>query len=314
MKTYVLVIIAFSSCAFIYGSTSAMNKMALKYFSPEVAMMYRMLIGFLSCLVIFLYRIFIKQNIKNDLIIFYKTSLTYKLHLIIGSLINLGFPHVLIAIAQLWCQSALVQITKPITPIISQILSHFCFHDEPFTFMKFISILFSLIGVTLNAIPSFINSNKEYQKKEQGIGFLFILMGVSLFGLASVYFKKFLPNLDITISTLFQNLVSFLYCLILSLFIVKPKKIIEETSGASFEGFLWVTLLGVLSSNVAIHCYMYMIEKIGAVRTNFVPFGQIIIGVLLGIFWLKEWSNYKVWEIVISILGLILIFSAILFA
>ena len=119
--------------------------------------------------------------------------------------------------------------------------------------------------------------------------------------------------MDITISTLFQNLVSFLYCLILSLFIVKPKKIIEETSGASFEGFLWVTLLGVLSSNVAIHCYMYMIEKIGAVRTNFVPFGQIIIGVLLGIFWLKEWSNYKVWEIVISILGLILIFSAILF-
>lgn len=58
---------------------------------------------------------------------------------------------------------------------------------------------------------------------------------------------------------------------------------------------------------------MYLINKIGAVRTNFIPFGQIIIGVLLGIFWLKEWSNYKLFDIFISIFGLLFIFAAILF-
>ena len=90
-----------------------------------------------------------------------------------------------------------------------------------------------------------------------------------------------------------------------------PSKIQKTLVNATWYGWIWPLMLGVLASGVAVHCFMYLVNNLGAVGANFIPFGQILVGVTLGIAWLHEWAPYKVWEIIISIIGILFLVMAI---
>jgi drug/metabolite transporter (DMT)-like permease len=143
------------------------------------------------------------------------------------------------------------------------------------------------------------------------LGYLFLVVSVALFGLATVYFKLKVPNTDITISSMLQTGGSFVFDVTWSLIMDGPSKIKSCIAAADWVAWMWPLMLGVLASGIAVHGFMYLVNRLGAVGANFVPFGQIIVGVTLGVAWLHEWAQYRWWEIGMSALGVLCLVTAI---
>jgi drug/metabolite transporter (DMT)-like permease len=160
-------------------------------------------------------------------------------------------------------------------------------------------------------VPSFIHTDTSGQAQLVAIGFVLLFVSVSLFGIATVYFKLKVPNTDITVSSFIQTGTSFLFDIIWSLIMDGPAKIKQCCTEATAMDWIWPLLLGVIASGLAVHCFMYLVNNLGAVGANFVPFGQIVVGVILGVAWLKEWKAYRPWEIGISCLGIAMLIGAI---
>jgi drug/metabolite transporter (DMT)-like permease len=270
-----------------------------------------MLFGCGFCIIILIFRLIFEPNYTTHVKSHFNQGIRPILHIIVGGFLNLAIPHSLIAIAQQWIPSAAVQLTKPLSPAVSQICSHFWIPDEPFTFRKFIALLSAVTGVTLAAVPSFLHTDSSDGTLLVAIGFVFLIISVSLFGLATVYFKLRVPNTDITVSAMVQTGSSFVFDITWSLIMDGPEKIRDCVTSANGLAWIWPLMLGVLASGVAVHGFMHLVHELGAVGANFVPFGQIIVGVTLGVAWLHEWAAYRWWEVAMSIAGVLFLIGAI---
>ena len=259
-----------------------------------------------------IFRLIFEKNYKAIVRAHFTAGFWPIFHLGVGGLLNLGIPHSLINIAQLWIPSAAVQMAKPLTPTVSQICSHFLVPDERFTWLKFSALVCSVIGVSCTAVPSFIHAKTTgTDVTHMAIGYTLLIVAVSLFGVASVYFRVKTPNTDITISSFVQTGVSFVFDIIWSLIMDGPETIKYDITHATWYGWIWPLMLGVLASGVAVHGFMYLVNNLGAVGANFVPFAQILVGVTLGVAWLHEWAPYRLWEIILSSIGLVFLTAAI---
>lgn len=311
MKCSVMIALSFIFCAVAYGASSAAVTQALKQFTPELIIVFRMLFGCGFCVLIMIFRMIFQDGYKSIVKAHFTAGFWPLFHLCIGGLLNLGIPHSLIAIAQQWIPSAAVQLSKPLTPAVSQILSHFLLPDERFTWLKFAALCCAVIGVACSAVPQFLHSATGSDTIHLAIGYALLIVAVSLFGVASVYLKFKTPNTDITISSIVQTGISFFFDIIWSLIMDGPDKIKSTVVNSTWDGWMWPLLLGVLASGVAVHGFMYLVNNLGAVGANFIPFGQIIVGVTLGVAWLHEWAPYDLWEIILSIIGILFLTAAI---
>lgn len=310
-----LIAASFIFCATAYGASSAAVTKGLEAgFTPELLIVFRMVFGCAFCSIVLVFRVIFEKGYKSVVKAHFTSGFGPIFHLIIGGLLNLAIPHSFIAIAQQWIPSAAVQLAKPITPAISQICGHFLLPDERFSLLKGIALVSAVLGVGLCAIPSFMHSAGGAETQNMILGYILLIISVSLFGLATVYFKWKVPNTDITISSVIQTGASFVFDMIWSLIMDGPDKIKQSCVKASENGglgWIWPLMLGVLASGVAVHGFMYLVNNLGAVGANFVPFGQILVGVTLGVAWLKEWSKYLLWEVAISCLGILFLVGAI---
>lgn len=311
MKCSLLIAFSFIFCSVAYGASSAAVTQALKQFTPELIIVFRMVFGCSFCFIVMIFRMIFQKGYATNVRTHFCSGFWPLFHLCVGGLLNLGIPHSLISIAQQWIPSASVQLSKPLTPAVSQILSHFLLPDERFTWMKFAALCCAVVGVVCSAVPSFLHTDSSNDTIHLAIGYVLLIVAVSLFGVASVYLKYKTPNTDITVSSLVQTGISFVFDIIWSLIMDGPKKIQSTLVNATWYGWIWPLMLGVLASGVAVHCFMYLVNNLGAVGANFIPFGQILVGVTLGVAWLHEWAPYKIWEIILSVIGILFLVMAI---
>jgi drug/metabolite transporter (DMT)-like permease len=59
--------------------------------------------------------------------------------------------------------------------------------------------------------------------------------------------------------------------------------------------------------------FIYVVREIGPVKANLVDFGQIIVGVVCGVFILNEWKGLKAADGLICWIGVVQIFLALAF-
>jgi drug/metabolite transporter (DMT)-like permease len=312
MKCSATIAAAFVFCAAAYGSSSAAVSRALVGFTPELIIVLRMLFGCISCAL----ALVVRGLFQPGYIAFARSHFTQGLwplvHVTVGGLLNLGIPHSLTAIAQLWIPSAAVQLAKPLAPAVSQLCSHFLLPDERFTRLKFWALVAAIAGVVLTAVPPFMHTPDGRAAALVVVGFVLLFVAGILFGLATVYFKWRVPGADITVSSLVQTGTSMVFDIVWSLIMDGPPKIIRCIKTAAPIDWLWPILLGVVCSGIAVHGFMYLVNNLGAVGANFVPFGQIIVGLVLGVVWLHEWKDYALWEVAVSIVGILFLTGAII--
>jgi drug/metabolite transporter (DMT)-like permease len=312
MKCSVVTAIAFVIITILYGSSYAVVSKGLKYFSAGAFQTLRMSTALVGTLVILLVRYItnnksIRQHIRHDI-----NSKTI-FWLIIGGLVNLGVPHCLITVGQAWVSSASVQLMQPFATAAGAIFGHFFFDDEPFTLTKGISIGLSLVGVALTGVPSFLHAGTEGSKVTIGnlvLGYGLVIISLIMFGVAPGIFKLKTPNIDITFSVAIQLIPSTIFCFLWSLIFDGTSSLFDSIKNAPLEAFIWPVIVGILVSCVAVHGFMYLIGEIGVFGSNLVPFGQIIVGVVVGVAFLDEWAEFEIWEIALCCFGILFLLGS----
>lgn len=311
MKCTIPSALVFVFLSLTYGSAFAAVQQGLKYFAPILMIFYRMLAGFVTACIVCGIRCLVQKGYWQVVKAHYTHGIVSILWVALGGLLFHGIPHSVIAVAQLWVTSASVQIAQPLATAFGAILSHFVLPDEPFNWQKALILFFSLLGVALCSVPSFLHASGGAAVGNMALGWALLVVGVACFGLAPVVMKWKASNSDAMASSVIQLGSSSVLTLIVSLIWSGPKKIAQQSHDAPPIAWLWPILVGFLASGLAASGYNYIVHVWGAIGGNLVPFGQIVVGVIVGVAFMKDWDPYKVWEIFISCLGIILLLVAI---
>ena len=227
----------------------------------------------------------------------------------------MAIPHSLISTGQKWINSASVQLVTPLASVSGAIISHFILDDEKFNINKFYSLLFSIFGVFSTGYPPFriSQTNPNQNSNNVILGYILILSGMTLFGFAPVFLRWKVKSFEITFNVVFQLLSSLIFCFIWSLVFDGWIFFKNNLSSAPLKGFIWPIGVGIIISGICIHGYMYLVDSIGAFGSNLLPFGQILVGVTLGVLFLKEWNGYTTFEIIIVLFGIVFLLLSMFF-
>ncbi|OHT02099.1 Integral membrane protein [Tritrichomonas foetus] len=305
VKCSILGVVDFIFLSIVYGSAFAAINEGLKYFSAGFIQIFRMLFGFCFCLLVLIIRLIFFPKYRSIVLAHFNGWGI--LHIIIGGLLNLGIPHCLITVGQEWIPVYGVQVVQPIATSIGAIFGHFVLPDEPFTLQKLFSLILALCGVVCTSVPSFMTSKSDSPPSKIGFGFFLVIISMCMFGIAPVYFKWKAPNADVTVSATVQTFASTIWDVIWSLGFDGPKKMHQMTKDAPAIAWMWPALTGVLSTGLAVHGFLILLKEIGAFGSNFIPFGQLIVGMIISVAILKEWKDYSWWEILLCSIGLLFI-------
>ena len=311
MKFTVVDAIVYVLLSLIYGTAFAAVQEAQEYYNPCVLIAYRMLFGFGTCVIIFIFRLIVQVDYRPIAKAHFLAGIVPIIHLAIGGVLFHGITQCMCSIALQWLPSAAAQITQPISTATASIMSHFIFTDERFNIHKFISLVCALAGVVLNAIPSFLHSGSSDETKNVTIGYVVLILGVIVQGVGMVYMKWKSPNTDVTVSAMIQVGASAVLCFIWSLIYDSPSTIANQSVDSPPIAWLWLLLVGVLATGLAGHGYVFLVNNIGATGASFITFGQIFVGIVVGVAFMKEWSGYRWWEIFMCVVGVLFLAGAI---
>ena len=305
--------VVFVLLSLIYGSAFAIVEQGMKYFSPCGVIFYRMLFGFIVATAVCGIKCLITKGYWQIVKAHFTSGIPYILWTALGGLLFHGAPHCIISFAQLWVSSASVQVAQPLATGFGALLSHFVLPDEPFNMQKAIVLILSLAGVALSSIPSFMgNGGGSGTVGQIALGYVLLIIGVAFFGFAAVIMKWKTPNSDAAASAVIQTAASVIVTFIVELIYDGPANLVKSSSGGPAIKWLWPFLVGFLGTGLAATGYNYLVACWGAAGANLIPFGQILVGVLVGVIFLKEWAKYTVWQIVVSIIGIILLVISII--
>ena len=313
MDCSILSALDFIVLSLIYGSAFAAVSEGMKYFSPCGIIFYRMLFGFILASIICGIRCIITKEYRQIVKAHFTSGIPYILWTCLGGLLFHGLPHCITAIAQQWVSSAAVQIAQPLATAFGAILSHFVLPDEPFTLQKLLVLVLSIVGVALSAVPNFIEAGSgDASIGNIALGYVLLIISVAFFGFAAVIMKWKTPKAEATASAVIQTAASTIVTFIIELIWDGPKELYRQSHESPSIAWLWPMLVGFLGTGFAASGYNYLVTCWGAAGANLIPFGQITVGVIVGVAFLSEWADYKVWEIIISIVGIILLIIAII--
>lgn len=313
MKCTVRAGIVFFLAAVLYGSSYAGVAQGLKYFTAGVFQTFRMLFGLVFCALIVLVHSLFNSTYRTVVKSHFTSGIIPILHLFVGGLMNLGVPHCLTAVAQAWVASSIVQLMQPFIPISTSLFCHCFLEDEKFTCMKFISLVCAVIGVACAAVPSFLHAGTAgtATAAQMGIGYTLTVLAMICFGAAPIYFKRKVPNADPMVSVCFQLFISTIFEAVFGLIKDGPKSFSKQVLEAPPIAWMWPVIIGSLVSGVAVYGMMYLIQAIGAFGSNLVPFGQMVVGVIVGVAVMGDWAPYKPWEMGLCSVGCLILCASL---
>jgi len=315
MEFGLISIIVFVILVVINGSTNAFIAEGIKFFDPGVLMFYRYFFAFVLSIIIFIFRYIIDHNgLRNALSSLFSHERKKLYFLLLGGIFSVGMPSSLISTGQKWVSSASAQLMNPIASASGALFSHFFLSDEKFSNFKLYSLLSAITGVGFTSIPLFnhASNNTSTGSNSMLIGFLLVFFGTVMIGLYPGLLKLKVPDMDISLSIVFQLLSAVIYYIIWSL-IFYDWETTKKTIKLPINYWISPLVLGIIKSGLCLHGYMYLVGKIGSFGVNLLPFGQIIVGVSIGVLFLKEWKDYSFLEYTISILGMLVLFLSLWF-
>ena len=311
MKCTVTSAIVFTVLSLIYGTAFAGVAQGMKYFQPCVMIAYRMLFGFVACVIVFVIRLLTQKQYKQVALAHFTSGVWPFIHMTLAGLMFHGITHNMIAVAMLWVPSAAAQVVQPLSSATSAAMCHFVMDDEPFTLSKGISLICSIIGVVTNAVPPFLKPQSSSGTRNTAIGYTLLIVSMIIQGIGMVWMKWKTPNADVTVSTMVQVGMSAALSFIWVLRWDSPAVLAKESTQSPPIAWLWPVLVGVLGTGLAGHAFVWLVGALGSVGASFITFGQIFVGIIVSVAFLKEWAGYRWWEIFMSIFVLIALAGAI---
>ncbi len=255
----------------IWGSSFLWIKIGLQEVNPFMLVFFRVLFASLG-LGIYFFCLRSKLNLRY-----------WWIYALIG-FFNVAFPFALISWAETHISSGLASILNSTVPLFTMIIASFFFKDDRITLARGLGLVIGFSGVLVLSYTR-LEGNTEYQTA----GILAMLVAACAYGASTVFARQVDNYVTPQEHSLGQMLAGVLFITPLMLITNSPMHL--PVHPITWTAFLW---LGLLGSFVAPVLWFTMIYDIGPSRTSMVTYMFPLVGVLLGILFLKETMNWQV--------------------
>ena len=247
----------------IWGSSFILIKRGLEVYSSIEVGAIRIFVSFVVLLPIAIQRI--------------KTTPWSKIkYIIIIGIIGTGIPAFLFAKAQTQIDSSVAGILNSLTPLFTLFIGY-SFFKQKTSWINVIGIFLGLLGA-IGLIHSTSNGSFEFH-----FSFAFlIIIATILYAVHSNMIKYYLNQVHpYTITSLGFFFIGIPVTIILFLFTSFPTTLVSHPDG--FKAFMYVAILGVFASAIAIVLYNRLIQITNAVFASSVTYFVPMLALLWGI-------------------------------
>ena len=280
-------LILFWLAGLIWGTSFLWIKIAVDDVSPMMLVAFRTLFGSLGLgLIVALNKqAYVSWNIiKKRLFDFF-----------IMGMFNIAFPWLLFSWAGQFINSGTSAILNGTMPLFTILLSPIFIQDDRITLPKLGGLVIGFLGVVILLAPSI-----QGKWSNDLLGQAAILLATLSYASATVFARKKSGGLPAQMQAFLQLSAGTIIIWVTALFTEKP--IIFPQLPITWFALLW---LGLLGSCIAYIIYFSLLHKIGPTRMSMVTYIPPLIGMFLGVVFLKEQFYWQ------SLLGALLILSGI---
>nr|MBI2903964.1 DMT family transporter [Chloroflexota bacterium] len=277
---------AFALLGLVWGSSFLWIKIAVQEVGPFTLVAFRLLFGVLGLLVIMRWQ---RQSFPRDR----RTLLAY---LFMG-VVNTAAPFVLISWGETKIDSGLASILNGTVPLFTIVIAHYWLHDEKITVGRLAGLAVGFVGVVVLVSRDF---------GPQGLhgnlwGQLAVIAASICYATAITFSRRHLRNQPPVVQ-------SFMVLLLADAVIWPATLMVDRPFHLPQLPVTWLALawLGLLGSCFAYLMFFYLINAWGPARASLVTYVFPVIGVILGIIFLKEVADWRL------IVGTLLIVGAVL--
>lgn len=262
----------FLALGLVWGSSFLWIKVAVEEIGPFMLVALRLLFGLLGLVVVLVWQ---KQPLPRD-------GRTWLAYLFMG-VFNTAVPFTLISWGEQHIPSALASILNGTVPLFTIIIAHFWLQDEKITLPRLGGLILGFIGVVVllsgDLQPGALMSNLWGQ--------LAVVAAALCYALALNFSRKYLRGQVPVVQSLLTLLIADVIMWVAVPIAERP--VLFPTLPITWFAVVW---LGLLGSCLAYLMFFFLINRWGPTRTSLVTYLFPIIGVILGILFLKESASW----------------------
>lgn len=268
---------AFALLGLVWGSSFMWIKIAVQEIGPFTLVAFRLLFGLVGLLVIMRLQ---KQSFPRDR----RVLLAF---LFMGAF-NTAIPFTLISWGETRIDSGLASILNSTVPLFTIVIAHFWLHDEKITLSRIAGLIVGFIGVVVlvsrDLDPAGLGGNIWGQ--------VAVIAASICYATAITFSRKHLRNQPPVVQSTMILLIADAF-----LWIATP--LAERPMHLPALPLTWFALawLGLLGSCLAYLLFFYLINSWGPTRASLVTYVFPVIGLVLGIIFLKEVVD---WQLVVG--------------
>ena len=193
-------------------------------------------------------------------------------HSLVLAITNNAIPFTLFSFGSFGADSNILAILNATTAFNTMIIAFFWL-NEKVTPKQVFGLILGFVGVIILVNPE-SSSTSIFSA-------ILCLLGAACYSFSTVFIQKYSQSSD--------KLVLIGWSIVFSAFIMLPLTLLNlPTELPSFKAFTAAAWLGSISTGLAFFGYVYLIEKIGAVKTSTVAYFLPIFGIIWGAIFLGE--------------------------
>ncbi|MGH2523561.1 MAG: DMT family transporter [Anaerolineales bacterium] len=264
---------AFAVLGLVWGSSFLWIKLAVQEIGPFTLVAFRLLFGLVGLLVVM--RLY-KQSFPRER----KVLLAY---LFMGAF-NTAIPFTLISWGETRIDSGLASILNGTVPLFTIVIAHFWLHDEKITLPRLAGLLAGFIGVVVLMSRDLSSTGLTGNLWGQAA----VVVGSICYAIAITFSRRHLrgqpPVVQSTMILLLADAMMWL---------VTP--LVESPVRLPALPLTWFAIawLGLLGSCLAYLLFFYLINAWGPTRASLVTYVFPVIGLILGILFLRETPDWR---------------------
>ena len=255
----------------MWGSVYLWIKTASQEFGPLTIVAFRVVLGVVGFLVIFLVlkrKLFFRQHWKFFLVL---------------SIFNIVLPFSLIAWSQQFISSGMSSILNSTSALMTLVLAHWLIPDDRLNSAKVIGLLLGFGGVVV------LMSNQIADGHENALlGQAAMLGGAFCYACGAIIARRNAKGIAPEAIAMGQAIFGALVMVPIALAVEGPFHLPRQP--LTWLALLW---LGVISTCVSHILYFSLIKSAGATRTQMVTYIIVLIATVLGIIFLGETPNWQ---------------------
>jgi drug/metabolite transporter (DMT)-like permease len=260
--------VMFIALGSIWGSSFMWIKIALEEIGPFALVGFRLGFGLLGMVAVVA---LLKPPIPRERRLW--------LGLALIGLLSMALPFVLITWGEQFIDSGVAAVLNGAMPLFTLVIAHFTLADERITLSRAVGLLIGFAGIVLLV-------GRDLGQVGRGlavIGQLAVVLATVSYASGAVYTRKNLGG----VSPIFQPFASLAVADMLAWLAVPP---LETLPVWPSLGLTWLALawLGLLGTCVAYILFFSLIQSIGATRASMVTYVIPVVGVILGVIFLRE--------------------------